>query len=172
MKTGGAGLSTPLSLKCRYPGGEYSAELSCAKCIRRGKPCGSQAIQVAHEDYMAREKERGKPKRKARQAERRKMRRNMLKKMQKMRDAKEALRLRRQVLEDEKAELLLLRAAARKRLKHDRRLAALNRELTLWRFAHLELVSFIKSEESWERQQLELLETMNELIGQYEQTFT
>lgn len=201
MGDGGIGCRVPFNLNCRYPGGEYSAELSCAKCTHRGKLCGSQAIQAAHEEYVEKEKERRKKKRNARQTERREIRKKQ-----------EAMRaLKREMRKNKKAEML--RAAARKQLRHDRRVAGLHRELTLLHRAHVEWASHTKSEEQREQecrqkrqqeeqepleheecaslteseerreqechqkrqqeeqQQLELLATMNELIGIFKEGF-
>jgi hypothetical protein len=164
------GCRVPFNLNCPYPGGKYSAELSCARCTHKGKLCGSQAIQAAHQEYVAKEKERLKKKRNARQTERREIR--------KKQEAKRALK--QEMQKNKKAEML--QAAARKRLRHDRQVAGLHLELTLLHRAHVEWASHIKSAErreqecrqkrqQEEQEQLELLATMNELIGIFKQGF-
>jgi hypothetical protein len=39
-------------IKCDYPDGNYSAKLSCFRCIKYKLPCGSRAIQAAQEKYL------------------------------------------------------------------------------------------------------------------------
>jgi hypothetical protein len=93
--------------------------------------------------------------------------------------------------ENQKAEML--RATARKRLKHDRQVAGLHLELYSLHRAHVEWASLIESEERREQecrqkrqqeeqqqheeqrheeqQQHELSVTMNKLIWLYQETF-
>jgi hypothetical protein len=165
------GVESPSEFKCDYPNARYSAELSCAKCRDDNKLCGSRAIQAAQGVYVDKQKERRKKGRNARQTERRKNR--------KKREAKRELKRQRQ----KEQEADILRATARKRLKQDRRVAALHLELTLLHRAHVEWASLTKSEEQREQecrrkreqedeQQLKLLATMKGLLRAHERLLT
>jgi hypothetical protein len=166
MGPGSTGSQIPFSFNCHYPGGNYSAELSCTRCIVKKKLCGSQAIQAAHHGYVEKAKGRSKKRRNAQQAEKRKIR--------KKREAEKALN--RQMRQNRRAEIL--RATV-----FDRRMAALHRELILLHGVHVELASLTELEQQrWEREcrqkrqqeqqeQLELLATMNELVWIYKDGF-